>query len=145
MTWIIYKLTCETGKFYIGKTIMKLNNRLSKHKGKQNRSSNSSTNNFINPTILYICETDDKEQSFKLEQHHIHINPECCNTKRLFTEEQKKQRHAKSMKKWKETEKGRLSKKKTNLDYYNRNKDTLNQKMRNKRNIKKSLLTINNE
>ena len=83
--WIIYKLTCETGKTYIGKTCMTMNRRLTKHKGRQNKESNSSTKDFINPTIHlieeYPCHNNielslkEKEWILKTNCVNVKINP----------------------------------------------------------------------
>ena len=122
-TWIIYELKCETGKIYVGKTRMKrLNDRLNKHRGKQNRNSNSSTKDFINPTIEEICRTDDKQTSFDLEQQYIKER-QSCNIIKLLDEDGKKISHAKAQLKYRETENGRAVRNKAKRDYYYRHRE----------------------
>ena len=54
----IYLLKSDDGRQYVGKTITDLKIRLRKHRGKQNRESNSSTKDFINPSISLLEEKD---------------------------------------------------------------------------------------
>tara|TARA_R110000803_G_scaffold172802_1_gene235601 strand:- start:365 stop:793 length:429 start_codon:yes stop_codon:yes gene_type:complete len=138
--WIIYKLTCETGKTYIGKTCMTMNRRLTKHKGRQNKESNSSTKDFINPIIEQIDTTDNKETSFYLEQHHIRQNIDCCNIVKLLSKEEKIIRKAEVSKKYSQTEKGKISMTLCKKRWYEKHKDVLNEKLRVKRLLKKNIL-----
>ena len=131
--WIIYKLTCETGKIYIGKTCMTMNRRLTKHKGQQNKQSNSSTKDFINPVIEQIDITDNKETSFYLEQHYIRTNKDCCNIVKLLTKEEQILRKAEVSKKYGQTEKGKLALLNCKKRWYEKNKLAINEKSRLKR------------
>ena len=122
-TWIIYELKCETGKIYVGKTRMKrLTDRLAKHRGKQNRNSNSATKDFINPTIEEICRTDVKQTSFDLEQYHIKER-QSCNIIKLLDEDGKKISQAKAQLKYRDTENGRAVRNKAKREYYHRHKE----------------------
>ena len=78
----IYKLTCETGKIYIGITQRTLKERLCDHKGKSNT---CNSKNFINPTIelLEEFETEDKLEKRKKEREYID-KFDCVNIKKEF-------------------------------------------------------------
>tara|TARA_R110000772_G_scaffold268128_1_gene394223 strand:+ start:1112 stop:1423 length:312 start_codon:yes stop_codon:yes gene_type:complete len=66
----VYKLTCETGKIYIGSTTQELNKRFSTHKSKGN---NCKSKDFINPTIelLEEIETENIDELRFIERGYI--------------------------------------------------------------------------
>ena len=66
----IYKLTCETGKIYIGSTCRTLNKRLQEHKSLKNK---CSSKGFINPSIelLEEIDTENCEDLRKKEREYI--------------------------------------------------------------------------
>ncbi len=84
MTGKIYKLTCETGKIYIGSTSRTLNKRLQEHKSLKN---NCSSKDFINPSIelLEEIETENREELRKKEREYmekiicVNKNKPICN------------------------------------------------------------------
>lgn len=78
----IYKLTCETGKVYIGVTKRTLKERLRDHR---NKSNTCCSKNFINPTIelLEEFETDDKLEKRKKEREYID-KFDCVNIKKEY-------------------------------------------------------------
>ena len=87
----IYKITCESGKVYIGSTIMKLNKRFSVHKCK-NSLNHCITKDFINPKIelieLFSCET--KEELLWKEREWIE-KTDCVNYVRpIITDDERK-------------------------------------------------------
>tara|TARA_R110000796_G_scaffold1626_4_gene6445 strand:- start:32 stop:538 length:507 start_codon:yes stop_codon:yes gene_type:complete len=99
MKYTIYKLTCETGKIYIGITFRKLQQRLNDHNSKSNRCSSKS---FINPTIEILEEIyeDDKQERNKRERYWME-QFDSVNVKKEFrTEEEIKKDHIKSVEKY---------------------------------------------
>jgi predicted GIY-YIG superfamily endonuclease len=93
----IYKLTCETGKVYIGSTITSLALRLSVHKQIKAKTC-CSTKDFINPKIELIesfpCET--KEQLLWKEREWVE-KTECVNVRLpIRTNEEKKEQTRKA-------------------------------------------------
>ena len=104
----IYLLKSEDGRQYVGKTIMDLKSRLRKHRGKQNRESNSATKDFINPTISILEQSDtkDKKEIKEIEGKWMR-QIDCCNKIKFLNEEEKKEAQARNMKKYKQTEEGR--------------------------------------
>lgn len=94
----IYKLTCETGKVYVGSTIRSLKRRYGNHITEKN---NCTTKDFINPKIelieTYPCET--KEQLLWKEREYIE-NTECINkVMPIASTEEKRNQRNKSTKK----------------------------------------------
>ena len=85
----IYKITCETGKIYIGSTVKKLNQRLCEHK---NKSNNCVTKHFINPKIelieLYPCKT--KNELLWRERAWFDTTPCVNNNRPITTPEERK-------------------------------------------------------
>jgi len=95
----IYKLTCDTGKVYIGSTTEALNVRLNKHKIKKNQ---TASRDFINPKIelleAYPCET--KEQLCWKEREWFD-KTECVNlNKPIITQEERLKMRGDSCRKW---------------------------------------------
>jgi len=123
----IYKMTCETGKVYIGSTVKPLKKRLCIHKGKYNV---CETKDFINPKIelieSYPCET--KQQLLWRERELIEKN-ECVNKLRpIITDEEKHINKKKSRTAWDNRNKEMLKDKKSH--WYQENKERINQKFK---------------
>ena len=75
----IYKIVCnQTGEVYYGKTIRKLNQRLTVHKAKTNRCLSKRIIERNNYYIEQITSTLNKEESVKLERFYIE-NFDCIN------------------------------------------------------------------
>ncbi len=93
MTGKIYKLTCETGKIYIGSTSRTLNKRLQEHKSLKN---NCSSKDFINPSIelLEEIETENREELRKKEREYME-KIICVNKNKPICNENEKKLHAK--------------------------------------------------
>ena len=95
----IYKLTCETGKVYIGSTIKKLKQRLSEH----NHSTNPCmSKTFINPTIELLLDYPCKSKKELLEKEQEFIEKfDCVNICRAFrSKEYTKKYHYEKNKEW---------------------------------------------
>jgi predicted GIY-YIG superfamily endonuclease len=77
----IYKLTCETGKVYIGITSRNLRTRLTEHKSHKKCMSKD----FVNPTIelLEEFETDSNEEKLKREVEYIN-KFDCVNKIKVY-------------------------------------------------------------
>jgi predicted GIY-YIG superfamily endonuclease len=89
----IYKLTCETGRVYVGITTGYLSKRLWKHK--YDPSNGTMSKDFINPTIelLEELETDDKEEKKIKERFWMEQFDNCVNKRKEYlTPEEKKER-----------------------------------------------------
>ncbi len=101
----IYKVTCETGKVYIGSTVRKLDYRFSQHKTNDN---DCASKDFINPKIelieSYPCET--KQQLLWREREWFE-KTECVNKHRpIITDEEKIQYEKEAGKSWYQRNKG---------------------------------------
>lgn len=133
----IYKLTCETGKVYVGSTIKSLKKRYAGHKAKANK---CITQDFINPKIelieTYSCET--RQQLLWKEREWIE-KTDCVNSYLpILTYEEKKEKDIASSKKYREENpdaaKEYCEKNKEKLlakskEYYQKNKERLNEKI----------------
>ena len=87
----IYKITCETGKVYIGSTIKTLKKRLSIHKSRNE----CCTKDFINPKIelieTYPCKT--KQELLWKEREWVEKS-ECVNVRLpITTPEERKEKN----------------------------------------------------
>ena len=116
----IYKMTCETGKVYIGSTSTPLKERLSRHKRIHNH---CVTKDFINPKIelieSYPCET--KEQLLWREREWFE-KTECVNkNKPIITDEERKISKKKYLKIWRDDNKL------YHITYRQENKERLNE------------------
>ena len=135
----IYKLTCETGKVYIGITQTKLNVRLIVHKSKTNT---CCSKDFINPTIelLEEFETEDKIEKSKKEREYID-KFDCVNIKKEYrTPEELKEDRKIINKKYKMLNPEKIKENKNN--WAKNNKDKIKEKNRRayeKRKLKKNL------
>jgi len=92
----IYKMTCETGKVYIGSTVSSLNRRLAQHKTNHNV---CVTKDFINPKIelieSYPCET--KPQLLWRERELIE-KTDCVNKYKPIRADLEREERAKEYK-----------------------------------------------
>ena len=146
-THSVYRLAIPTGEFYIGKTTLRLKDRLWKHKGRGNNggiASKYKDKDFSEATIELVEEWKEgcDETFSQMEDRHIRLhleNPLCLNNNRgLRTaeeiKEQKKESYVKYMaehpekkaeyaKKYNETHKE--EKKARDKEYYQRNKERI--------------------
>ena len=101
----IYKVTCETGKVYIGSTVQNLRDRFYSHKKTSNY---CVSKDFINPKIelieSYPCET--KQQLLWKEREWIE-KTECVNTQCPIISEEEKRTYKKEFAR--KTEKGKMT------------------------------------
>lgn len=125
----IYKITCETGKIYIGSTTQKyLASRFTCHKYKHS-GRRCLTKDFIKPKIelieSYPCET--KQQLLWKEREWIE-NTDCVNkVVPIVTKEEKLSRFKEYNRDWYQKNK----EKQNNYDkvYYAKNKEKINQRI----------------
>lgn len=129
----IYKLTCETGKIYVGVTTLTIKRRLYYHKNKKYNT--CSSKDFINPTIelLEEFETDDKIEKRKKEREYIN-KFDCVNIKKeILTPEEEKVSNFNRQKKYYDNlsdEKKQIKKEKSreyNKKYRELNREKLNE------------------
>tara|TARA_R110000772_G_scaffold262357_1_gene381405 strand:- start:182 stop:808 length:627 start_codon:yes stop_codon:yes gene_type:complete len=151
----IYKVTCETGKIYIGSTVMSIQRRFYQHKCKHNL---CLTRHFINPKIelieSYPCET--VEDLLWKEREWIE-KTECVNTYRPIVGKAEAKEHKKRSEKlryqenkekanaygalYRQENKEMIKKKKA--DWYQQNKERIKERnalyqQQNKERIKES-------
>ena len=87
----VYKLTCESGKVYIGSTCTTLDERLQKHKSDNN---DCTSKGFVNPTIelLEEIECENKDELRWKEREYIEKNETVNKQKPICNDKEKKDR-----------------------------------------------------
>ena len=90
----VYKLTCESGKVYIGSTCTTLDERLQKHKSDNN---DCTSKGFVNPTIelLEEIECENRDELLWKEREYIKNN-DCVNKNKPICNDKERKKHTKN-------------------------------------------------